>query len=219
MRQRWWIGVVAVVGIVLAVLLFPRPDTGADIPTVDPTNKDPLDFGVERPTPAGPGPRAGRAQDVPDRIRTGPKPGSEALTAARNRPEIVYSGKIIAPWSAIRYVLLKVGTPEAKALADELGDGVMDDLRKIRTSDDPEGLWASTEPKMAETAAKLAASPWGSDETVVKSLERYQLLLKEFQEAKANGGVAPPAEGETPTVEGAKPAPSTEPAPETPPEE
>ena len=212
MRQRWWIGVVAVVGIVLAVLLFPRPDTGADVPAVDPTNKDPLDFGVERPTPAAAGPGAGaraRAQNDPDRVMTGPKPGSEALTASRNRPEIVYSGKIIAPWSAIRYVLLKVGTPEAKTLADELGDGVMDDLRKIRTSEDPEGLWASTEPKMAETAAKVAASPWGSDETVVKSIERYELLLKEFHEAKANGG-APP-EGETPEpAAGTKPVPSTE---------
>ena len=32
MNQRWWIAIVGVVGIGLAFLLFPKPNTGEDIP-------------------------------------------------------------------------------------------------------------------------------------------------------------------------------------------
>lgn len=206
MRQRWWIGVVALVGIVLAVLLFPRPDTGADI-TVDATSDDPDDEGVasnddQQAT------RRDRRERRAGRVGTGPKPGAAAALAARHRPEIVYSSKIIAPWSAIRYVLLKEGTPEAKTLADELGNGVMAELRNIRNAEDVESSWLAAEPKMAEAATKVAASSWGKNETVVKSLDRYRLLLAEFHQAKENGGTAPAPEGETPKP--ADPAPEHE---------
>ena len=146
MNQKWWIAIVAVVGIGLAVLLFPRPNTGEPIPSSDPANVDPLNFkngknlaanGAVNPNTVG----KPRPPVDPDSIRTGPKPGTETRAAMRNRPEAVYASKIITPFSAIRYTLLKENTEPAKALADEVAAVMNDELRKIRL--DPDAIpWA-----------------------------------------------------------------------------
>lgn len=201
MQQRWWIGVVAIVGIGLAILLFPRPDTGEEIPDADPTNIDPLDFSDKGELPPGSAinPRlAGKVRKTidPDRKITGPKPGQEELIAKRNRPESVFAGKIVAPWSGIRYVLMKDASPEAITLSDEI-NLLMSDLRTLRQ--DPDAIpWADAEDKMNAAAEKVAASRFAADPTVTQGLERYKSILAEYHAAAA----APPA-GDTP--EGATP--------------
>lgn len=211
MQQRWWIAVVAVVGIGLAVLLFPRPDTGEDIPDADPTNVDPLDFSDKGDLPPGSAinPKlAGKVRKTidPDRKLTGPKPGTEELIAKRNKPEAVFAGKIVAPWSGIRYVLMKDGSPEATALSDEI-NVLMGDLRTLRN--DPSAMpWAEVEAKMNTAAEKVAASRFASDPTVTQGLDRYKTILAEYHAAAS----APP--------EGDKTEPQPEPAaPSAPPEE
>ena len=94
----------AVVGIVLAVLLFPRPDTGGAVPGSGSDQHRPAELRRRSGARAGRGdPAPVEAAVDPERVVTGPKPGTEALMAARNRPEAIYAGKIITPLSAIRY--------------------------------------------------------------------------------------------------------------------
>lgn len=202
-RRWWWIVLVALVGVSLAIVLLPRPDTGDDI----------------APPPA---PRAAQASERPAATppRGVTRPGEEpvdavgvqavrpelaAIREARNKPEVVYAGKVMGPWSAMRYVLLKDGSPEAKALGDEINTEVMAELRKIRTADDPLTIWPVLEPKMDALAATIAESRWGSDESVVKSIERYRTTMQDFHDAQAGKGPAEP---------GITPEPSPEPEPE-----
>ncbi len=214
MNGRWWIAGVAVVGLVLAFLLMPRPDTGADIPDADPTNVDPANF--KKDTELAPGtvvsPRASsRRRDFDlDGAVTGVKPGTEEFIAKRNRPEIVYSGKIVAPWSAMKYVLLKDGSDEAKALADEIGTSIMAPLRGVRTSADPREAMDAIEPAMASMAVKVEASSWATDDTVAKSLARYHGYIEEYHQALDSAGV--PAQGGDAADPAAVPAQEGEPA-------
>src|SRR5688572_10794015 len=112
MKQRWWIAIVAVLGIGLAVLLFPRPDTGQDLPPAgeaNPANTDPLAFrGDDGPRNGAPAAKTGKRQPgTPGGMRTGPKPGTSALQERRNRTEVVYASKLVTPFSAVRYTLLR----------------------------------------------------------------------------------------------------------------
>lgn len=189
MNQRWWIAIVAVVGIGLAVLLFPRPDTGGDIPGANPGNVDPTDFknGENLPPNSAVNPRiVGRPRPAidPDRVRSGIKPGAENRAALRNRPEAIYASKLITPFSAIRFTLMKEGSEPAKALAEEVGSLMNDDLRKVRL--DPDSVpWADLEKEMDATVATIAASPFASDETIARSLGRYKEFIDEYHSAKA----------------------------------
>ncbi len=196
MQQRWWIGVVAVVGIGLAILLFPRPDTGADIPPPDPSNTNPLDFDGEDELPKGAvrSPRAGntpRPKVDPTRAAKGPNPAAKELQELRSSPTAVYAAKLTAPWSAMRYTLLNAGTEESKALADEINP-VLSDLRTLRR-DPNRKPFSEIEAAMQELDQKVAASEWAADETISTSLERHRALLVEFHQADAGGT---PTEGQ-----------------------
>lgn len=185
MQQRWWIAVVAVLGIGLAVLLFPRPDTGEDIPEADPTNTNPLDFeanpeGTVRPA---------RAKQEKKRRKgaTGPKPGMERIMELRNRPDAVFAGKLTAPWAAIRYTLMKQQDEDASILADEIGK-VLADLQIARRDPTKTRAFDDLEENLAALEEKVLASPWADDETIAASLERQNNMLEEFHEADAKEG-------------------------------
>ena len=98
MNQRWSIAIVAVVGIGLAMLLFPRPDTGGSIPGSDPANVDPLGFENGKNLPPNSGvnpsvvgkPRARSTRTTSARARSR---GSRNRIAQRNRPEAIYASK------------------------------------------------------------------------------------------------------------------------------
>jgi hypothetical protein len=196
MNQRWWIAIVAIVGIGLAFLLFPRPDTGGDIPDPDPQNQP---FKGAKRDPNQP-----RPPIPPDRVSTGPKPGMEELVAKRNRVEVVYATKLVTPFSAMRYTLSREGSPEAKALADEVA-ATMGELRTIRL--DPDSMtWEEMQAKTDAMIAKVAASPYSKDPSITKSLERYKQFITEYEQAKSGQPVPAPA-GEDEEVPGAPPSP------------
>jgi hypothetical protein len=202
MNQRWWIAIVGIVGIGLALLLFPRPDTGEDIPDPDPQNQ-PFKNGKRDPNKA-------RPPIDPSRVSTGPKPGMEELVAKRNRPEVVYATKLVTPFSAMRYTLSREGSPEAKAMAEEVA-ATLGELRTIRL--DPDAMtWAEMQTKTDAMIAKVAASPFATDPSITKSLERYKQFIAEYEQAKSGQPVPEPA-GEDEEIPGAPPPPG---APATP---
>ena len=121
----------------------------------------------------------------------------------RNRPEVIYSGKLIAPWAAVRYILLKDGSDDAKALADELNQGVLTDLRAIRTEEDSRAAMDALEPDMVAAREKVGASAWASDPTVAQALTRYDALLTEYHQALDSQGV-----GTAPEPASAAPVPA-----------
>lgn len=226
MRQRWWIAVVAVVGIGLAILLFPRPDTGEDIPAANPDNASPLDFGNDAPprrdrgdgltarAPGAEGATTARPELDP-RLRGGPKPGTEALMEKRNRPEVVYASKLVTPFSAIRYTLMRLkDDPAALALAEEVGAVSNSELRTIRL--DPDTVtWDELEAKMQPAIDKVTASSYASDPTIAKALERYKQFVAEYHDAKANAPKPGEAEG-VPGVDGPEKTPAAPGEGETP---
>jgi hypothetical protein len=189
MRQRWWIAIVAVVGVGLAILLFPRPDTGEALPDGGGAvaSADPAAASGKAPTA-----RPKLPEVDPTRVRTGVKPGMEDLVAKRNRPEAVYASKLVTPFSSIRYTLVKEGSEPARALADEVGK-VMADLRTMRL--DPDAMaWADLEAKTNAMMAQVKASPFASNEQIVRSSQKYEDYLAEYRtakEAEANGTPAP----------------------------
>lgn len=105
MQQRWWLLAVAVLGVGLAVMLIPRPDTG-EIPEPPPE--------VE-PAPVPRPPRPDRADLIP-----GPPPGAEEAIARRNRPSAKMARELSAPLGGIRFSLAKEGTDDAKDLSERI---------------------------------------------------------------------------------------------------
>ncbi|HHO54204.1 MAG TPA: hypothetical protein ENK18_25875 [Deltaproteobacteria bacterium] len=185
MQQRWWIAVIAVLGIGLAVFLFPRPDTGEDIPEADPTNTNPLDFdagsqGTVRP------PRDQRASKPGKKGKgvKGVKPGMERIMELRNRPDAVFAGRLTAPWSAIRYTLMQQQDEDASILADEIGK-VLADLQIARRDPTKTRAFDELEDNLADLEEKVLASPWADDETIAASLDRQNSMLDSFHEADA----------------------------------
>lgn len=212
MNQRWWLAIVGIVAVGLVFLLFPRPDTGEDIPDPDPQNAPFKEGKRNRP----------KAPVDPERVATGPNPAQEAVREKRNRPEVAYATKLVTPFSAMRYTLAREGSAEAKALADEVA-ATMGEIRTIRL--DPDAMtWEEMKTKTDAMIAKIEASKFASDPSIIKSLERYRQFIGEYEQAKSGQPVpgssdaAHPAPGVTP---GAAPetdgeAPGTPAAPGSP---
>lgn len=183
--QRWWIVGVAVVGIALAVLLFPRPDTG-DIPEPNPKIVDPLDF--ETP---------GKASKQKMKAVTGPRPGMERLIELRSQPDAVYAGKLTAPWSAVRYALLKE-FPEDDTEAAEIADDIRTVLATLQSGRrDPTMVppLAETVESLESLEERLESSPrFTENETIAKGLKRYALTLTEYHAANRDGNAPEEAE-------------------------
>lgn len=108
MQQRWWLLAVAVLGMGLAILLIPRPDTG-EIPAA--------------PTPTDPAPAPAPAPSARGDLIPGPPPGAEKVIAQRNRPSAKTARELAAPLGGVRYSLGKVGSEEAKQLSKDIGEG------------------------------------------------------------------------------------------------
>jgi hypothetical protein len=155
MQQRWWILAVAVLGIGLAVLLIPRPDTG-DIPELPP--EEPA------PAPVRP-PRPDKADLIP-----GPPPGAEKAIAQRNRPSAKMSRELAAPLGAIRFTLSRLGTDEAKGLADRVGEVQKKFANHISDLEgDLDVIIDEFDPLVAELK-----SNYGDNTDIAKSVERYE---------------------------------------------
>jgi hypothetical protein len=204
MRQRWWIAIVAVLGIGLAILLFPRPDTGGEISSAEP-GEVPVFKEGEAPAngvaAVAPGAKRAKATDR-GRKRPVPKPPS-VLQERRSRTEVIYASKLVTPFSAIRYTLMRMkDDPEAQALAEDLGLVLNGDIRDMRIN--PDGsTWDGLQAKTDAAMDKVSSSRFASDPTVAKGLERYKEFVAEYHEAKASGGVAADPDAEPPATPGA----------------
>lgn len=202
--NRWvQVGVLGVGCVVLAALLFRRPDTGGELPPpgaaalpVPPPPGAPIpDPGAAAPLAEGPAeapsdPSAEPAQRPTVRPLGGEvSPALAAQRAWRGRPAAVYSTRALAPLSTIRFTLMKQGG-EARRLADELGTGVMADLRGVRASRVEDPLTPLL-PAVEAAAARVEASAWGDDPAVREALESLDVQLEEFREVIAD---APPTE-------------------------
>lgn len=210
--NRWAvIGVVGLGSVVLALVLFQRPDTGGAV-TPAPA---PSPVVVAPPPPARPVPAAEPLDDddpdpapapppfPPDRAATGPDvaglpEGLAEARAWRSRPAALYGNRVMAPFSSIRYVLLKEGSPEARALADAIATGPVEQLRGVRTSEQEDPL-TDMIPGLRQELARLEASEFAEDDQIAKSLDRIEDTLQEFEKVKASGQIPeqrPDARGE-----------------------
>jgi len=197
MRQRWWIGVVALLGVGLAILMFPRPDTGSEIAEGDvPTARN-----VEIPPKRGSSTTSPRVAERPrpkvdpTRVVKGANPAAVAAAEARNTPEANMAAKIIAPWTAITYTLSGLKTDDAASLTAQIKP-LLADLRVMRRHPDQKP-YGPVEARMNELEAIVVASPYATNETIASSLERYRSLRDEYQAAAATPpgpDAAPPAE-------------------------
>jgi hypothetical protein len=199
MQQRWWLVVVAVVGVGLAVALFPRPDTGGSVAVAPGDGADGASaFG--RPPPSGvaaTNPNVSGDRQKPPLAPPGANlmaPGEAEQLAKRARPESIYASKLVSPFSAMRYSLAKKEDAAASALVEEIGT-MMADLRKMRL--DPDSMtWAELQAKTDAMVKKVSSGPWGKDDTIVKAVERYEAFLAEYEVAKAAPQNPAPAGGE-----------------------
>jgi len=187
MNQKWWLILAGVVGIGLAVVLFPRPDTGEDIPEADLSNTDPLNFkeaGQERPTVV----QRTRDNAVKRRDLKPHDATRRPLAMAANRrqaaPEAIFAGRASGPWTIIRRQLILSKTEDGKALADRIAP-LVTDLRTVRR--EPMALdWDEVVARQKAMAEEVRANPeWMSDETTSKSVERLDTI---FAEIDANPG-------------------------------
>lgn len=194
MQQRWWIAVVAVVGVGLAIMLFPRPNTGDGVgtePGAAPEFQERTNgTAAVNPNVAG---NRGRVSAPPGADLSAP--GEAEQIAKRSTPESVYASKLVSPFSAIRYTLAKKETPDAKGLIDEIG-ALMTDLRQVRNDPSAEA-WKGLIAKTDAVMAKVQASPWASDENIAKAGERYKAFLAEYEVAKT-AAAQNPAPAQTP---------------------
>lgn len=201
MQQKWWLVAAGVVGIGLAVLLFPRPDTGG--PPSTPPARHVASEGVPVPRPAlealpgdpaGNGPRV-RAVTRRDEAtaplrpelaveRNGPNPIA-ALNMKNVTPEAIHAGRAAGPWTVIRRQLLRMeGDPDAQAFSEQFAP-MVEQLRTLRT--DPESAdYAQLEEQQRKYLDVVKSNPaWMSDEIVKASVERLELIHDAYHEAIA----------------------------------
>ena len=201
--QRWWLVVAGILGVALAVLLIPRPDTGGEVrerPIGEIDVEDPARRGDEGLVTVGTRPGGGMGEIGPDGQpiagdpasgeivrRDEPNPKAAALAARRDVPEVRYAGKALAPWTQVRRLLsMKSGEnddPELAALRDR-ADEMTRDLRLMLR--DPSRVdWAGFEAAQAELAADIRASSH-TDAEVEKMLTLVDERMVEYREDAAD---------------------------------
>lgn len=178
-----WIAVVALVGIGLAFFLFQRPDTGAV--ATNPDNTRPLDFqAADEGTVHNPDVLT---EAKTKRPRQGRKEGTERLLEIRSKPDAVYAGKLIAPWTAVRFTLMKEYSDDAEAteIADELRP-ILTVLQQGRRDPTREAPLADTQAKLDELAERIRGTDLIQNETISEALRRHAVTIDEFADAAAN---------------------------------
>jgi len=190
MSQRWWLIGVAIVGVILAVLLVPRPDTGVDIPDADPANTRPLDFKanpVAAPPPApSPSPVREYTEDEPFGLKSRPpereavpddeknlSPEQKAFIEARMAKDPTAARAMVGPIGGIRRQLHVDGSDEAKALIARIAP-VQAELSDIGQQPGSEGDIQDVVGRMDSLMDEVKSSKWYSDPLVKSSVGRYE---------------------------------------------
>ena len=206
MEKKWWFIGAGVVGIVLALLVFNTlPGTGAPADSI--RGKVAFDQaevplgGEEAPVARMPDRGGVTARLRPDAlrkniakvphggllvredgVRSGGNPVSQALLASRSTPEGLYAGRAQAPFALIRRQLMLTGEDSAKAMANQIGNLIVD-LRDMRRNPDPDG-WDALENQMESWSDRISNSDYADEEHVGQSIERLDGILEEFHTAK-----------------------------------
>jgi hypothetical protein len=199
MTQRWWVAIVAAAGIALAILLFPRPDTGDDAAALaeQPPTAPRAPPVIEGGRPGGPPP------DIePGRMIQGPRPDQAEALARRATPEATYANLLIGPVSSFKYTIRKQGaTPEEYGPIEDRVDAVVAELREVR-NDPAARPWSEIEATVNDLIALVTASEYGSSPDVTRSVERARMLLEQYHTSPAGpaptgpttaSGMAPPS--------------------------
>lgn len=211
MQQKWWLVAAGLVGIGLAVLLFPKPDTGGDIP--DPTPGR-VDFNAAPEEEAGGAivenrgvdaekvarPVSGRMRPMdrgqgltppivnanpadPDQLRRGPSPAALENVRLRSQPDAVFAGRAAAPISLIRRQLLLSDSEEAKDLGNEMA-GLVSALREQRRDPRMHDFDVLLQ-QVAGYGDQVRTSDHMSDPQVAQSIERLDEVLAEYAAVKS----------------------------------
>jgi len=196
MSQRWWLVGVAGVGVVLAVLLVPRPDTGADIPEANPENTRPLDFKqdpVAAPTPAPAPTRRAKAEEAPKvGLKRGPMPERVAPENAnlspeqkewierRNAKDPTAARAMGGPMGELRRQLYLDGSDEAKALIAKIAP-VQAEMNDLGQNPDPSADLAGVVSRMDSVMDDVKSSKWYSDPIVKAQVARYESARDAWQ--------------------------------------
>ena len=204
--QRWWLVVAGVVGIGLAVLLVPRPDTGdavtdrgvSPVTTATPTRADgePTLVGrspVREGQPLAMSPDGAPMFETPGMVGTGKEPSmnprAARLSARMDTPEGRYAGKALAPWTQVRR-LIAMKTTDAGELGTDL-ETMVEDMRTMLR--DPPGTDAADiEKRQVELISEIRESTY-HDEEVEKMLSLLETRLDEYR-ADRDGTASAPAE-------------------------
>ena len=175
-NRRLWIAGVGGLAIVLAVLLMPRPDTGADAPPANPDNKHPraqMRNGVTRPGMEGIKPI-----QRPIAMQPGPNPAAAEYLQRSATPEAVYAGRITGPLAMIRRSLVLSEDEAAKPLSDEAMT-LITDLREVRR--DPTGAdFGTLEARVKDYASRVKASEWAKNPDMAIPLAKIDQYLTEY---------------------------------------
>jgi hypothetical protein len=203
-KQKWWLIAAGVVGIGLAILLFPKPDTGSSIP--DPTpgrvsfdaapevmdgdqsagqNKTdaPTATRIDKRTARLTGPIANIDPAAVQQLRRGPSPTAMENVRRRAEPEAVFAGRVAGSISLIRRQLLLSDSDAAKDLGNEMAS-LVSSLREQRR--DPRlHDFAILLEDATEFGNKVRSSPdYMADEQIVQSIERLDQSVAEYAEVK-----------------------------------
>lgn len=197
--KRWWlIGVAGVLGIGLAVLFIPRPDTGGDapdraqhLPRLQGSDIPPVtgeeDWHPDRVRQEGEEGDEGGSERVariaPAERRTGGagegNPLSQATMEARNTPEVRSITRAATPWTQITRLLRGAeGNPLAEGLADQ-SHQLVKDLRDARR--EPWDLDYQEYVSRQKALAGAIRQSGAVDPEMEKALNRVDQIMREYE--------------------------------------
>lgn len=194
--QRWWIAVVAVIGIGLAFLLFPRPDRGASVTTgerpstaVLQTEENPFDPPTVAPEPE-PAPAFGsrdkvRRPEPPQKVSPEVREAQLRLAELRSRPDAQASARLIGAWSGVRKTLLDSEVDEAADLAERLRQP-LSDLVEFRRNPERAVPFDQTRATLDAIRDELKGSPFAGEGFIPDGLQRHAAITADF-DAKVSG--------------------------------
>lgn len=174
--KRWmWVAATIAGGVLLAFLLFPKPDTG-ELPNapIDPE-------GMVQHGPARVGrPPLERAK-MPN---SGPSPLAAEHIKRMNLPDALYAGRLTSPLMVIRRDLQLKNDEAAETLGKKI-DPLIGLLREQRR--DPEAHSLPDLIVQARTwTEEVKASTFGTDPEIAAQFSRFDQFVEEYEQAKAN---------------------------------
>ncbi len=192
--KRWMLVAATIAGgVVLAFLLFPRPDTG-ELPDA------PLPPGIE--DKRGPV-RVGKQVDRSKLPAGAPSPIAMETIKRMNLPDALYAGRLTSPLMVIRRDLQLKNEEAAEVLGKKI-DPMIGSLREQRRNPEAHSLPDLIEQSRA-WIVEVQASPYAADPEIAAQFPRFEQFVQEYEQAKANP--VPPEDAPAPT---APPAPAVE---------